>query len=557
MAFDLTRNAFARFKVSPRAPVSQIEDAFEDAVIDDPGAEAELIKLKQSITTPKPRLDNELRWLVGMAPARADELLGALIGADAERIVQAITEEAEGLAAANLAADACERFKDERFLQLMITACQGIDAAEVLAHVSGARAASGFPAVTAAHVQDGLKTVLMEHAGSAVALIASQPRPGKLMAEVVTQQTGPVVEAIAAAFAQWASPQLTALEARLTTAARALAQSGGDTLPDLIAILEEWDEISQPLQLFSQAKGMDDPRSLALYRVAREASLALANKHDAHSDARRLTEALLRVFEELPSAKRQLTKDLTDLAGVEDDLRIARDMAELDRAMKAKDNKAVQAVATRMLTYATDLGLRTQLHQVQTTARQRESSKFSRLVGWGVAAAFFLFIAVAGILQDGRSRGTDPYAPGDYGYDGYSDAAATADAAAADAAAAAGDAAAAAGESSSSEELALPGDGPIAPPTELGTAAGAVSVLSETEIVACLAEAVRLEALETRINTNAAIDRFNARVDRYNANCGRYQYREADMVRAENAIAVLRPGLLAEADRLAMEWAGE
>jgi hypothetical protein len=557
VAFDITRNAFARFGVSPRAPVSQIEDAFEDAVIDDPGAEAEFVKLKQSITTPKPRLDNELRWLVGMAPARAEELVRALVGADAERIVQAITEEAEGLAAANLAADACVRFKDERFLPLLITACQGIEEAEVLAHISGARAASGFPAVTAAHVRDGLKTVLAEHAGSAVALIASKPQPAKLMAEVVTRQTGPVVEAIAAAFAQWASPKLTALEARITAAARVLAQGGGDTLSDLIALLEEWDEFSQPLQLYSQAKGMDDPRSLALYREVRETSLELANKHNAHSDARRLTEALLRVFEELPSAKRQLTKDLTDLDGIEDDLQIARDMADLDRAMKGKDNKAVQAIATRMLAYATDPGLRTQLQQVHTAARQHESSKFKRLIGWGVAAAFVLFIAVAGMLEDGRSRGTGSYAPGDYGYDDYSDAAATADAAATDAAAAPGEAAAAAAEPLSSEELTLPGNEPAAPTTDFGTGPGTAPVLSETEIVACLAEAVRLEALEARINTNAAIDRFNDRVDRYNADCGQYQYRQADMARAENAIAILRPSLLAEADRLATEWAGE
>lgn len=557
MAFDITRNAFARFGVSPRAPVSQIEDAFEDAVIDDPRAEAELIKLKQSITTPKPRLDNELRWLVGMAPARADELVGALVGADAERIVQAITKEAEGLAAANLAADACGRFKDERFLPLLITACQGIVEAEVLGHISGARAASGFPAVTATHVRDGLKTVLAEHAGSAVALIASQPQPAKLMAEVVTRQTGPVVEAITAAFAQWASPRLTALEARITAAVRVLAQRGGDTLSDLIALLEEWDEVSQPLQLYSQAKGMDDPRSLALYREVREVSLELANKHNAHSDARRLTEALLRVFEELPSAKRQLTKDLTDLDGIEDDLQIARDMADLDRAMKGKDNKAVQAIATRMLAYATDPGLRTQLQQVHTAARQHESSKVNRLIGWGVAAGFVLFIAVAGMLEDGRSRGTNSYAPGDYGYDDYSDAAATADAAATDAAAAAGEAAAAAAEPLASEELTLPGNEPAAPTTDFGTGPGTTPVLSETEIVACLAEAVRLEALEARINTNAAIDRFNDRVDRYNADCGQYQYRQADMARAENAIAILRPSLLAEADRLATEWAGE
>lgn len=561
MPFDLTKNAFAFLKVSPRAPLSQIEDAFEDAVIDNPAAESELLKIKQSITTPKPRLDSELRWLVGMAPARTDELLKALNAEDEDRIARAITEEAEGLAAVNLAADACERFKNERFLSLLITTSKEIDPANILAHISGSRAASGFPAVSAAQVRDGLRSVLNEHATSAVALIASQPHPGKLMAEVVIRQTGPIVETIVAAFAQWASPQLTALEARLTAAAKALEQSGGDTLPELIALLEEWDEISQPLQLHSDAKGMDDPRSLALYRVARDASLALANKHNAHSDARRLSEALLRVFEELPSARRQLTKDLLDLDEIENDLRHARDMADLDRAMKAKDNKAVQAVAARMLAYATDLNLRTQLQQVQTTAQKRESSKFNRLIGWGLTAAFILFIVVVSMVEDARSQRSVPYTGGNYGYDSYSDAAATADAAATDAAAAAGeaadaaaiDAAAAAGEAADAAAI----DAAAAAGDAAAAAQGTIFVLSETEIVGCLSEAVRLEALETQINTNAAIDRFNERVDRYNADCGQYRYREDDMVRAENAIALLRPSLRAEADRLAMEWAGE
>ena len=69
MGFSLTDNPFARLPVSIRARATAIDDAFEDAVIDHPDEEAALLKLKQAITFPKPRLEAELRWLPGMAPA--------------------------------------------------------------------------------------------------------------------------------------------------------------------------------------------------------------------------------------------------------------------------------------------------------------------------------------------------------------------------------------------------------------------------------------------------------------------------------------------------------
>ncbi|MDI1264715.1 MAG: hypothetical protein PS018_15790 [bacterium] len=310
----MTDNAFARLGVSARARLTKIEEAFEDAVIDAPEAESELLKLKQTLSFPKPRAEAEVRWLLDLAPKKAEQALAALKGGDADRVQKIIQNDTTGLTSANLAADACARFKQHRFIAALMDAYDEITPESVVAQLNAARAASGFPTTSAVQVRELLQRVTAEHASAAVEVIAVAPHPGTLLAGFLYKHSGPMVDALVDGFDRWATPQLRELEDQARAALTVLDQTGEGDIQTSVDLLQQWDEISQPVQLHHEAKGVDEPRSLRLFSAARSAAVSLANDHQRYDAAHDLSSALLTIFKELPSAKRQINKDLQDLA---------------------------------------------------------------------------------------------------------------------------------------------------------------------------------------------------------------------------------------------------
>ncbi len=84
-------------------------------------------------------------------------------------------------------------------------------------------------------------------------------------------------------------------------------------IEDIDGLLFRWDEINQPVQLYDQSRGHEEPRSKALYRGLRELSIDLANNHNCFEASLQLSEALLRTFPELESAAETLRGDVFDL----------------------------------------------------------------------------------------------------------------------------------------------------------------------------------------------------------------------------------------------------
>lgn len=163
MGYSLTDNAFARLRVSARARLNKIEEAFEDAVIDAPEAEGDLLKVKQALSSPKPRLEAEIRWLIDLSPKKADQALALLQAGDADAVLRFLETHTNGLSAANIAADACGRFGDDRFIGPLIEAHADITTDAVAVHLKGVRAAAGFAPVTVEQTQDVLQRLRTEH----------------------------------------------------------------------------------------------------------------------------------------------------------------------------------------------------------------------------------------------------------------------------------------------------------------------------------------------------------------------------------------------------------
>ncbi|WP_312082823.1 hypothetical protein [Brevundimonas sp.] len=313
MGFSLADNPFARLAVSNRARSAAIEDAFEDAVIENPLAEAELLKLKQAITFPKPRLDVELRWLPGLTPAKADQVMAALQKGDRAGVLEGLNRNATGLTAANIAADACGRFTQEGFAQALLKAHAEITAADVTEEINSVRAASGFGTVDSAQVEAALRVIQADHAAALVDAVVVGENPGPTVAHLLEGCSDGFARVVEDAYERWALPRLRGLENDAKAQLKRLEEAGDDGVEDVIAQLQAWSILSAPLQRQGDARGLDEPRSLKLFYAARNAAIALANDHRRYDAAHDLTSAMSEAFSGLPSARRQLPDDLAAL----------------------------------------------------------------------------------------------------------------------------------------------------------------------------------------------------------------------------------------------------
>lgn len=173
-AFDLTRNAFALLDVTPRANRAQLEDAYQDALLesDDHKAEAALNRAQQSLISPRERLEGELGFFINTKPSTAKAILSALRnGADSVPI-----GEIAGLDLINLSAHLCgvgtPSVRFEHATQL-IAAYEALDVAEISLCLNALRSISGFGLVEPAQVKSALNRLRLFHARAALEAILS------------------------------------------------------------------------------------------------------------------------------------------------------------------------------------------------------------------------------------------------------------------------------------------------------------------------------------------------------------------------------------------------
>lgn len=81
-------------------------------------------------------------------------------------------------------------------------------------------------------------------------------------------------------------------------------------------------------------------------------------------------------------------------------------------------------------------------------------------------------------------------------------------------------------------------------------------ILSVGEIKYCLAERIRLEAMQTVINgtSNVEVRNFNLRIDDFNSRCSNYRYRQSDMETAKAEVESNRFTLRSQAISQVNAW---
>src|SRR4051812_39228788 len=140
-SFDLRLSPFYVLGISPRDDRSAIEDAKENAISDGKLSEADALRLQQLLMAPRPRLDAELAWLLGVAPNRARKLIGE---------GSTTVEDTGGLpplAAANIAAHRCAQNLAPAHPDLLVSFYTRNNKEEILSLLNPERRTGGFPEV--------------------------------------------------------------------------------------------------------------------------------------------------------------------------------------------------------------------------------------------------------------------------------------------------------------------------------------------------------------------------------------------------------------------------
>ncbi len=172
-AFSLAENPFVILPVSPRATRAQIDAAFAARVAARPGSEPAYLAARQALLDPERRLAAEVAWLIDIEPADAAPLMAAMGGSDASALLTALKNQPP-LTRANVAADACGRFKSTAFIGPLAMAHSRLDVEEITNLLNYDRAEAGAPAVEASAVDAALALLARRHADAAVeAMVAA------------------------------------------------------------------------------------------------------------------------------------------------------------------------------------------------------------------------------------------------------------------------------------------------------------------------------------------------------------------------------------------------
>lgn len=345
--FSLEDNPFHTLKATYRSTVTDISHLVEDAEMDGIFPEDELQKARQALVTPRTRLKHELTWLPELSQLQAAKLFELLRKPDPATVLSLIDPFPE-LASANVAAHLCSAgHSSVEVVRSLARSWDEIDEARTLTSLNEGRRLSGFPKVEALPVSDTLRDIRQRHAAAAAKWIWTLAVPGSAMNIFVEQELkrnpeGQFLRHLVEIYDKESEPQLATIQDSIGSAiaaAREVPNFVSAQVRNISKMLEGWDAINQPVQVYFQFRGQEEGRSKKIYEMVRELCLELANVHDRYDEALQLSTALLRTFPELESVAESLKNDISALEDLARQKRVSDHLKPLVEACEnAKKN---------------------------------------------------------------------------------------------------------------------------------------------------------------------------------------------------------------------------
>lgn len=352
--FDLTSNAFHILKAGYDADRSDIAELVEDAEFDEVFAPQEIQRAQQSLLAPNSRLEQEISWLPELSLAQTTNVLSLVGSGDLEALIET-SKHAPELAKANILAHfAGTGNVNDTLFHALVSAWDEIDQENILTFLNDNRLSAGFPSVERPQMRNALVELERQHARSAAVGIWSLDRPGEVMDRIVEAElrrhpSSSFLEQFVRGYDTLSEPDL----ARISDEIDEVISDAENTDADLAALvtrasdlLVRWDDVNQPVQVYEQHQGHEEGRSKRIYEKLRSLCLDLANNRSEFTEARRLSEALLRTFPELESVAEVLKGDVAALENLDEQQKLHEEYKPLIDACEAAKTKLPTPVST-------------------------------------------------------------------------------------------------------------------------------------------------------------------------------------------------------------------
>lgn len=334
----LSENPFAIIGASLRDGRADLISKAELVTLSKP--DVDVSTPRSVLTNPRRRLEAEVAWLVGVAPAKTQQLIerAAALQPD-DAAVQGLPP----LATCNLLAESLfsigespEASRVRYMVSMLVQAAERIEPERVAAAITEDRLVAGFPEV---HAGPDLDKVLSEQrrTWTKAMLNALDELETSDLVSVVTD----LVDALTTSGTRHGQGILGDLVDRYEDNARAALESGaervGAAARDLLAAAEagkpetelvrltdwlarvtwSWDRIAQPIQVSRLSRGLEHEMSRDVADMIRDLAITLHNEHGLTDLAKRLTELSTEVFAEVSKVVDQLSDDLDALESFE------------------------------------------------------------------------------------------------------------------------------------------------------------------------------------------------------------------------------------------------
>jgi hypothetical protein len=341
--FDLTANPFWLLGTSIRARQREVIDALEIAVSNGVTPEPELIRAQQLILAPRTRLESELSWLPELTPARAGTIVAMLAANPPKEIAIPLLDGLEGISRVNLAADICRRYPGHvDLVDQLAKSYEGLCLDDIETSINASRSVAGFSPVDRAVLKASLTKTENAHAEAATICLAASPSPGRALSQLIVGTVEPdslhfeFLDTTIRSYRTWAGTRLRQIDDALQKEIDSMKGSPGDLgiSRNISAGIGLWSEWNGPVEIWDQAKGLEEPRSYEICDRLRDLSLWLANDMDHHKAALEITEALCSNFANLPSMAKRLEEDAKTLKRLVESESISTLIGALQRAIE-------------------------------------------------------------------------------------------------------------------------------------------------------------------------------------------------------------------------------
>jgi hypothetical protein len=352
--FDLTSSAFHILKAGYDANRSDIAELVEDAEFDEVFEPQKIQRAQQSLLAPNARLEQEISWLPELSQAQTSNVLSLVASGDLEALIET-SKHAPELAKANILAHfAGTGNVSDRLFHALVSAWDEIDLENILTFLNDNRLSAGFPGIERPQMRNALVELEKKHARSAAVGIWSLDRPGEVMDRIVEAElrrhpASSFLEQFVRNYDTFSEPDL----ARISDEIDKVISEAENTDANLEALvtkasdlLDRWDDVNQPVQVYEQHQGHEEGRSKRIYEKLRSLCLDLANNRSEFAEARRLSEALLRTFPELESVAEVLKGDVAALENLDEQQKLHEEYKPLIDACEAAKTKLPTPVST-------------------------------------------------------------------------------------------------------------------------------------------------------------------------------------------------------------------